>query len=431
VRGAFGEEEVMRVLVVGGGGREHALVWALEASPMVDAVFCAPGNPGIAPLATCVPLGADDVGGLVAWAKERSPDLVVVGPEQPLAAGLVDALEAAGLRAFGPVRAAARLESSKAFAREFCRRHGIPAADYVVCRDAASAHRAVAARGAPVVVKADGLAAGKGVVVAASSDEAHAAVEAAFAGAFGVAGATVLVEECLRGTEASLFALCDGAHALEFGTAQDHKRLGEGDTGPNTGGMGAVSPAPALDEATRARVMREIVEPTLAGMAAEGTAFRGILYCGLMLTADGPKLLEYNVRMGDPEAQVVLPRLMTDLGQLLAGAVDGVLGHMDLRWYPEACVGVVLANRGYPDEPASGSPIAGLDAVAGAADVVVFHAGTAERGGRIVTKGGRVLCVSALGADVATARERAYAAVERIDWPERIFRRDIAAPKPR
>jgi len=416
----------MRVLVVGGGGREHALVWALKASPLVDALFSAPGNPGIAALATCVPLAAGDGAGLVAWARENAIDLVVVGPEQPLAAGLVDALEAAGLRAFGPTAAAARLESSKAFAREFCRRHAIPGAAYDICTDAASAHRAVAKRGAPVVVKADGLAAGKGVVVAAREEDAHAAVDAAFAGAFGAAGATVLIEECLVGTEASLFALCDGEHALLLGTAQDHKRLGEGDTGPNTGGMGAVSPSPALDPALAERVMNEIVAPTVLGMKLEGTPFRGILYCGLMLTAAGPKLLEYNVRMGDPEAQVVLPRLMTDLGQLLDGAVEGVLAHMDLRWYPEACVGVVLANRGYPDAPATGSPITGLDAVAEMADVEVFHAGTAERDGRIVASGGRVLCVSALAGDVAAARVLAYEAVERIDWPERIFRRDIA-----
>ncbi|MFP4361815.1 MAG: phosphoribosylamine--glycine ligase [Alphaproteobacteria bacterium] len=416
----------MRVLVVGGGGREHALVWALEGSALVDALFCAPGNPGIAALASCVPLAADDTAGLVAWAKSNAIDLVVVGPEQPLAAGLVDALAAAGLRAFGPTAAAARLESSKAFAREFCRRHGIPGAAYAICTDAASAHRAVAARGAPVVVKADGLAAGKGVVVAATADDAHAAVDAAFAGAFGAAGATVLIEECLVGTEASLFALADGEHALLLGTAQDYKRLGDGDRGPNTGGMGAVSPAPALDPELSERVMAEIVRPTLRGMQAEGTPFRGILYCGLMLTADGPKLVEYNVRMGDPEAQVVLPRLMTDLGQLLDGAVEGVLAHMDLRWYREACVGVVMANRGYPDAPAAGSPIKGLDAVAGMADVEVFHAGTAARDGRIVASGGRVLCLSARGADVAAARARAYAAVERITWPERIFRRDIA-----
>ena len=419
----------MRVLVVGGGGREHAFVWALAASAMVDEVFCAPGNPGIAALATGVDLAADDAGGLVAWARENAIDLVVVGPEQPLAAGVVDALEAAGVRAFGPSRAAARLESSKAFARDFGRRHAIPAADYVVCRDAASAHAAVDARGAPVVVKADGLAAGKGVVVAATVDQAHAAVDAAFAGAFGDAGATVLIEECLVGTEASLFALCDGTNALAFGTAQDHKRLGDGDTGPNTGGMGAVSPAPALDAATVERAMAEIVRPTLAGMAAEGTPFRGILYCGLMLTADGPRLVEYNVRMGDPEAQVVLPRLMTDLGQLLDGAVDGVLGHMDLRWYPEACVGVVLANRGYPDRPAAGSPIAGLDEAAAMDDVVVFHAGTKARDGEVVASGGRVLCVSAMGDDVAAARARAYAAVARVTWPERLYRHDIAAPR--
>ncbi len=417
----------MRVLVVGGGGREHALVAALAASPTVDAVFCAPGNPGIAALAGCLAIGADDGEALVAWARDHAIDLVVVGPEQPLAAGLIDALVAAGVRAFGPTRAAARLETSKAFARAFGRRHGIPGPDHRVCADAESAHAAVADRGAPVVVKADGLAAGKGVVVAATEAEAHAAVDAAFAGAFGAAGATVVVEEHLVGVEASLFALCDGEHALAFGTARDHKRLGEGDTGPNTGGMGAVSPAPELDDVLVRRVMAEIVEPTLLGMKLEGAPFTGVLYCGLMLTAAGPKLLEYNVRLGDPEAQVVLPRLASDLAALLEGAVAGDLARMEPRWRAESCVGVVLANRGYPDEPERGAPIDGLDAAAAMDGVQVFHAGTAERAGRICATGGRVLCVAALGADVAAARARAYDAVARISWPERLFRRDIAA----
>ena len=417
----------MRVLVVGGGGREHALAAALAASDRVDALFCAPGNPGIARCATCLPLTGDDTAGIVAWAGANAIDLVVVGPEQPLAAGLVDRLEAAGRRAFGPTAAAAKLESSKAFARAFGRRHAVAGADYDICADAESAHRAAAARGAPVVVKADGLAAGKGVVVAATLDEAHAAVDAAFAGAFGAAGATVLIEECLVGTEASLFALSDGEHALLLGTARDYKRLGDGDRGPNTGGMGAVSPAPALDPALADEVMRTIVAPTVRGMKLEGTPFRGILYAGLMLTADGPRLIEYNVRMGDPEAQVVLPRLASDLAGLLDAAVDGELARATVRWRDEACVGVVLANRGYPDAPATGAPIAGLDAAAAIDGVTVFHAGTEARDGEIVASGGRVLCVSALGEDVAAARARAYAAVERITWPERILRYDIAA----
>ena len=415
----------MRVLVVGGGGREHALCWTLAGSPMVDALFCAPGNPGIAAVATCVPIRADAIDGLVAWARDNAVDLVVVGPEQPLALGLVDALAAAGIRAFGPSRAAARLETSKAFAKDFCRRHGIPTADYAVFDDAKAARDHVAARGCPIVVKADGLAAGKGVVVAATPETANAAIDAAFAGAFGEAGARVVVEEFMAGEEASLFAICDGAHALEIGTAQDHKRLGEGDTGPNTGGMGAYSPAPQLTPALTERVMAEIVRPTLAGMAGEGTPFKGFLYFGLMLTADGPRLVEYNVRFGDPEAQVVLPRLMTDLAQLIDGATSGMLAHMDLRWYPDACLGVVLANAGYPDRPETGDPITGLEAFEDRDDVVVFHAGTTASGEVISASGGRVLCVSALGSDLAAARVRAYAAADTITWPHRILRRDI------
>jgi len=417
----------MRVLVVGAGGREHALVRTLAAAASVDALFCAPGNPGIAAQATLVPLRADDVAGVVDWAGAQAIDLVVVGPEQPLAAGLVDALDAAGIQAFGPTRAAARLETSKAFTKNLCRRYRIPAADDAVCTDAAAAHARIEARGAPIVVKADGLAAGKGVVVATSTSEAHAAVDAAFAGAFGAAGATVVVEDYLEGTEASLFALADGTRAVAFATARDYKRLGDGDTGPNTGGMGAVSPAPALTPALEAEAMATIVEPTLRAMAEDGTPFRGVLYAGLMLTAAGPKLLEYNVRLGDPEAQVVLPRLESDLALLLHAAAVGRLDEVEARWSRQACVGVVMANRGYPQTPAAGSPIRGLDEAAAPDDVFVFHAGTAERDGRIVAAGGRVLCVSALGANTEAARARAYAAVDRIEWPERIYRRDIAA----
>ena len=416
----------MRVLLVGSGGREHALAWSLEASALVDTLFCAPGNPGIAQHATCVPIGAEDVGGLVAWSAENAIDLVVVGPEAPLALGLVDALEERGLKAFGPTRAAARLESSKAFAKAFCERHAIPTAGFATFEDAAAAHAHVSAKGAPIVVKADGLAAGKGVVVAMTEDEAHGAIDRAFDGAFGAAGAVLVIEDFMEGEEASLFALSDGANALLIGTAQDHKRLQDGDLGPNTGGMGAYSPAPALEGALAERVMAEIVAPTLRGMAAAGTPFKGFLYCGLMLTAEGPKLVEYNVRFGDPEAQVVLPRLMTDLGQLLLGAVDGVLEHMDLRWYDEACLGVVLANDGYPEKPVTGDVIAGLDAADDEA-VHVFHAGTRAEDGTVVASGGRVLCVSALGGDLHDAHARAYAAVERITWSRRIHRTDIGA----
>jgi phosphoribosylamine--glycine ligase len=415
----------MRVLVVGGGGREHAFVWALEASPMVDEVYCAPGNPGIAALATGVDLAADDTDGLVAWARGHAIDLVVVGPEQPLAAGLVDALEAAGLRAFGPSRAAARLESSKAFARAFGRRHGIPGADHVVCGDAASAHAAVDARGAPVVVKADGLAAGKGVVVAATLDEAHAAVDAAFTGAFGDAGAAVLVEQCLVGTEASLFALCDGTDALAFGSAQDHKRLGDGDTGPNTGGMGAYSPAPVVTGGIHHRILKEVMEPAVAGMAAEGHPFRGFLYAGLMIRQGRPRVLEFNVRLGDPEAQPLMMRLRSDPAALFEAAAGGRLAGHEARWDPRPALCVVQAAEGYPGKYAKGQAIEGLAGVPEGDQLKVFHAGTARRGGGPVTAGGRVLGVTALGADLAEARDRALGAADGVRWPGVHYRRDI------
>ena len=420
----------MKVLVVGGGGREHALCWSLAASALVEEVVCAPGNAGIAaePGVRCAPgVRADDVEGLVALARAEGVALVVVGPEAPLVLGLVDRLRDAGIKAVGPTTAAARLEGSKAFAKAFCARHGIPTAAFATFgRGEAEAARAhVEAQSAPVVVKADGLAAGKGVVVASTTAEALAAVDAAFAGELGAAGETLVIEECLEGEEASLFALCDGRTALEIGTAQDHKRAFDGDRGPNTGGMGAYSPAPRLDAAMTERAMAEIVRPTLAGMAAEGAPFTGILYAGLMLTASGPKLIEYNVRFGDPEAQAVLPRLMTDLGQLLLGAADGVLDRMDLRWYPQHALTVVLASRGYPGPYERGSEIRGLDAAAGEG-VLLFHAGTRrEADGRLVADGGRVLSVTGLGPTLAAARERAYAAVDRIDWPQGFCRRDI------
>jgi phosphoribosylamine--glycine ligase len=410
----------MKVLVVGGGGREHALCWALGASPLVEAVLCAPGNAGIAEVARCVPVKADDLDGLVALAVAERVGLVVVGPEVPLVLGLVDRLRAIGIRAFGPSAAAARLEGSKAFTKAFCARHGVPTAAARTFgpdeREAARAH--VMAVGAPIVVKVDGLAAGKGVVVATTVEEALVAID----GDDGV----LVIEEFLEGEEASLFALCDGTTALEIGTAQDHKRAFDGDQGPNTGGMGAYSPAPRLDAALIERAMAEIVRPTLAGMAAEGAPFTGFLYAGLMLTPTGPKLIEYNVRFGDPECQVVLPRLMTDLAQLLLGALDGMLGHMDLRWLPVHALTVVLAARGYPGAYATGSEIRGQEALAGDPDVLLFHAGTRrDAEGRLVAAGGRVLNLTGLGATLAEARARAYAAVDRIDWPQGFCRRDI------
>ena len=395
---------------------------------MVEKLFCAPGNAGIEHEAELVPLAVDDLDGLVAFARDKRIDLVVVGPELPLVLGLVDRLQEVGIRALGPSAAAARLEGSKAFMKAFCARHGIPTAAShtfeVAQRAEALAH--VADHTLPVVVKVDGLAAGKGVTVAHDRETALAAVEVAFDGAFGAAGATLVVEEFMEGEEASLFALCDGTTALEIGTAQDHKRAFDGDLGPNTGGMGAVSPAPRLDPVMIERVMAAIVRPTLAGMAAEGAPFTGFLYAGLMLTATGPKLLEYNVRFGDPEAQAVLPRLATDLCQLLVGACDGMLGHMDLRWHPQHALGVVMATRGYPGAYQRGSEIGGLEALAGTDGTEVFHAGTARGAdGRLRADGGRVLTITGLGVSLAEAHARAYAAVGRIDWPEGFCRRDI------
>jgi phosphoribosylamine--glycine ligase len=427
----------MRVLVVGSGAREHTLCWSLAASPLVKQVLCAPGNAGIARDAELVPIAADAIDDLVRYARSGPVDLVVIGPEGPLVAGLADRLAEAGVRTVGPCAAASRLEGSKAFTKAFCARHGIPTAPFRVFE--AAEHRAarafVEAHGAPIVVKADGLAAGKGVTVAATVEEALAAVEAAFGGAFGAAGARVVLEDLLEGEEASLFALCDGRDALLLGTAQDHKRAFEGDRGPNTGGMGAYSPPPVLTAATIQRTFLEIVRPTLAGMAAEGAPFRGILYAGLMIGPAGPKLVEFNVRMGDPECQVVLPRLMTDLGQLLVGAADGMLGRMSVRWYPEHTLAVVLATRGYPGPVQRGSEIGGLEALDGRDDVLLFHAATRRVEGRWLADGGRVLTVVGRGADLAEARDRAYAGVDAIDWPDGFCRRDIGwralgAPRP-
>jgi phosphoribosylamine--glycine ligase len=415
----------MNILLLGSGGREHALAWKMAASPLTDRLVCAPGNAGIAREAECVSLDLADHAAVIGFCRANAIDFVVVGPEGPLCAGIVDDLETAGIKAFGPSRAAAQLEGSKGFTKDLCRSNRIPTAAYERFRAAEPAKAYVRARGAPIVIKADGLAAGKGVIVAQNLDEAEAAIDMMLGGGLGDAGAEVVVEEFLDGEEASFFALCDGDTAIPLASAQDHKRAFDGDTGPNTGGMGAYSPAPIVDAAMSARVMREIVLPTLAAMKARGTPFKGVLYAGLMITAEGPKLIEYNVRFGDPECQVLMLRLMSDLVPALLASRDGVLKSLDLRWYREAALTVVMAARGYPGSYAKGSVIDGLDDAAAVAGVEIFHAGTKTEGGRILANGGRVLNVSALGATVREARARAYEAISRIRWPEGFYRHDI------
>ncbi|HEX3862875.1 MAG TPA: phosphoribosylamine--glycine ligase [Stellaceae bacterium] len=418
----------MRVLIVGSGGREHALAWAVAASPLVDRVYCAPGNAGIANEAECVAVAASDTAGLIVFCKQAEIDFVVVGPEAPLVAGLVDALEGEGIAAFGPTAAAAALEGSKSFMKDLCAREGIPTAAYRRLRDAAAAKAYIAQCGAPVVVKADGLAAGKGVVVAADLAEAYAAVDAALDnGRFGAAGAEIIVEEFLAGDEASFFALVDGINVLPLAAAQDHKRVGDGDTGPNTGGMGAYSPVALMTPEIETQVIERIIRPTVRAMHRDGRPFKGVLFAGLMLTAEGPKLLEYNVRFGDPECQALMMRLKSDLLPALIASRDGNLRDVDLRWHDDAALCVVMAARGYPDDPQRGSEIRGFDANARDPAVEVFHAGTRRDGDRIIADGGRVLGVTARGATLAAARDRAYRAVDAIDWPEGFCRRDIGS----
>ncbi len=415
----------MNLLLLGSGGREHALAWKLANSPLVDRLYCAPGNAGIARDAELVGLDAADHAAVADFCKAERVDFVVVGPEGPLVAGIVDDLEAAGIKAFGPRRAAARLEGSKAFAKDLCRAHAIPTAEYARFTAAAPAKAHVRQKGAPIVVKADGLAAGKGVVVAESVEEAEAAIDMMLSGGLGAAGAEIIIEECLAGEEASFFALCDGESAIPLASAQDHKRAFDGDRGPNTGGMGAYSPAPVMTEELSRRAMDEIVVPTLRAMKAIGAPFQGVLYAGLMITAQGPKLIEFNVRFGDPECQVLMLRLKSDLVPALIAARDGVLKSFDLRWHADVALAVVMAAKGYPGTYAKGSAIEGLDAAAAVEGVEIFHAGTKAEGGRILADGGRVLNVCALGRSVEAARERAYAAIEKINWPEGFCRRDI------
>jgi len=414
----------MNILLIGSGGREHALAWKMAQSPILDTLFAAPGNPGIAEHATLSDLDVGDHAAVIAFCRDKNIDLVVVGPEAPLVAGLADALVGSGIRVFGPSAQAAQLEGSKGFTKDLCARQNIPTAAYQRFNNAPKAKAYARAQGAPIVIKADGLAAGKGVTVAMTIEEAFAAIEDCFEGAFGAAGAEVVVEEFLTGEEASFFCLCDGKTALPFGTAQDHKRVGDGDTGPNTGGMGAYSPAPVLTPALIERTMKEIIEPTMRGMAEIGAPFTGVLYAGLMIDADGPKLIEYNVRFGDPECQVLMMRLRDDIVVLLNAAAEGGLAHVSARWSDDAALTVVMAAEGYPGTPKKGTPIAGL-AAAEADGAKVFHAGTALNGAELVANGGRVLNVTARGPDVKTAQARAYQAVDAIDWPNGFCRRDI------
>ena len=418
----------MRILVVGSGGREHALCWSIAASPLCDKLLCAPGNAGIAAEAECVPINADDVPALVDFARNEGIDFVVVGPEGPLCAGLVDRLDEIGIKAFGPSAAAAQLEGSKGFMKDLCAKYDIPTAAYGRFSDAEVAKAYIREQGAPIVVKADGLAAGKGVTVAQSVDEALAAVDdALLGGRFGAAGAEVVIEEFMAGEEVSVFAICDGSHVLMLDSAQDHKAVFDGDKGPNTGGMGAYSPAPIMDDALAEAALKTIIEPTVAAMQAEGCAYKGVLYAGLMVMDSGPKLLEYNVRFGDPECQVLLTRLMSDVLPALIASADGVLDSFDLRWYDEAALTVVMASEGYPGDYEKGTEIKGIDTAMDADDAVtVFHAGTGrDEIGKLLATGGRVLNVTARGASVKEAQTRAYAAVDRIDWPKGFCRRDI------
>ena len=417
-------------MVVGGGGREHALAAKLAAEPDVDAVICAPGNPGVRGIATRVAVDPADAAAVLAVAERERVDLTVVGPELPLDRGIVDLFASRGRLIFGPSRAAAQLECSKVFAKGFMARHGIPTARYRVCETAHDAH-AVLARGElgfPVVVKADGLAAGKGVVVAPDRRSADAAVRAAMDDRqFGDAGGRLVLEECMAGPEVSFFAICDGARAVPLRSAQDHKRVFDGDRGPNTGGMGAFSPSPLMDEAQQAVVMRDVVDPVLRGLAAEGREYRGFLYAGLMLTCDGPKVIEFNVRFGDPEAQVVIPAIDGALAPHLAAAAAGQLADAPIAFSRDRLVGVVLASEGYPGAVQTGRPIGGLDRAAALEDVTVFHSGTDERDGHVVTAGGRVLTVVGRGDTFESAIERAYQGVSRIGFEGVHYRRDIGA----
>jgi phosphoribosylamine--glycine ligase len=415
----------MKVLLIGSGGREHALAWALSASPLLTKLYCAPGNAGIETVAECVPIAAMDFDRLVAFAQEKKIDFVVIAPDNPLVGGLWYRFEAVGIRATGPSAAGAILEGSKGFVKDLCREIGIPTAAYQRFRDAASAKAFADTLGLPVVIKADGLALGKGVVIAETKTDAAKAIDFMFDGGFGESSSEVVVEEFMEGEEASFFALSDGENVIPLAGAQDHKRAFDGDTGPNTGGMGAYSPAPVLPPALEQVAMEKFIKPTVAAMAARGRRYQGVMFLGLMVTTDGPKLVEYNCRFGDPETQVLMMRLKSDLLTALIAMRDRQLRNLDLRWSNDAALTVVMATKGYPGDYAKGSEIRGLDRAAALDSVQVFHAGTARKDGRIIANGGRVLNVTAVAPTIAEAQKRAYEAVDLIDWPEGFCRRDI------
>lgn len=415
----------MKVLLIGSGGREHALAWKISASPLLTKLYCAPGNPGIAQFAELVDLDTDNHQAVIDFALSHQIDLVVVGPEAPLVAGITDILQKAGIRVFGPSKAAAQLEGSKGFTKDLCARYNIPTGAYGRFNNAPKAKAYTRAQSLPIVIKADGLAAGKGVVIATTAEEAADAIDACFEGAFGQAGSEVVVEEFLHGEEASFFCLSDGKTALAFGSAQDHKRVGDGDTGPNTGGMGAYSPAPIMDEAMTQRVMQELIEPTLKGMNEIGAPFSGVLFLGLMINEKGPQLIEYNTRFGDPECQVLLSRLKSDILPILVACADGKLDQCTVEFSDDTALTVVIAAEGYPASPKKGTVIKNLDNAESKPDVKIFHAGTALKDGDLIANGGRVLNVTATGQNVTEAHDKAYQALKAIDWPEGFYRSDI------
>jgi len=416
----------MNILVIGSGGREHALTWKIAQSPLVEDLYVAPGNGGMGDLATCVALDASDHDAVVQFCRARDIGLVVVGPEAPLVDGLVDRLEQEEITAFGPSAYAAQLEGSKGFTKDLCARYDIPTAAYGRFDDAARARAFAAEMGAPLVVKADGLAAGKGVIIAETLDQAHGAIDDILGGQFGDAGAELVIEEFLRGEEASFFALCDGENILPLASAQDHKRVGEGDTGPNTGGMGAYSPAPVMTPEMTRRTIDEIIRPTVRGMKEEGHPFKGVFFAGLMITDRGPELIEYNVRFGDPECQVLMMRMKSDLVPALLAAARGGVDQVEMQWHDKWALTVVMAAKGYPGGYAKGDVIGNLDQAAADDHIHIFHAGTRKDGDQIRAAGGRVLNVTALADSVKEARMRAYRAVDKIDWPGGFCRRDIA-----